>query len=408
MNEKRTPDWLLEVQNKSWEPEILISGITLTFIFILSNHIYNFYGMLVQDFGVFDAIARMLYRISVIAITGLKIILIVHLILRGLWTGCVGLSFVFPAGVNKEKLYKSKRNIIYDKPDKLVIKLEKICSILFSFIFSFIWVGLAVFLYFTPLLLLFIVGLDIYYISIIASAYTLLTFVVLFAILILCKTKFKNSKILQKIENSIFENIQRIYLTNIGKVKTFLLFLIYFLIIIFISRSDILKFNFNNEGEAKTTSVTDLIRVDYDHYSESREPKLRFQKAVIDQYEVTDNEIKLFISFYKEDNYIIDEFKNNPELFKESNIEADSTKMINISDLYDIMIDDKTISGLRWYSTENINTNQEVIITTIPLETVKCGYHLLKINKIYLRILKKKIKLIQNWDIIPFEVLRKK
>jgi hypothetical protein len=408
MNEKETPDWLLEVQNKSWEPEILISGITLTFVFIFSNYIYNFYGMLIQDFGVFDAIAKTLYRISVIAITGLKIILILHLILRGLWTGVLGLSYVFPNGIKEEKLPKSQRKIIYDKPDQLVIKLEKICSILFSFIFSSIWVGIAIFLYFVPIVVLFIAGLDIYYISIISSIYSLITFVIIISILIFYKTKFKNSKILQKLENSIFENILKIYLTNIGKIKTLLIFLIYFLIIVFISRSAIFKFDFNNEGEIKTTSVTDIIRVDYDHYLDSREPELRFQKAVIDQYEVTNNEIKLFISVYKEDNYIVDELKNNPELFKESNIEADSTKRINISDLYEITIDDKTISGLRWYSTENINTNQEVIKTTIHLDTIENGIHELKINKIYLRILREKIKLIKNWDIIPFEVLRKK
>ena len=42
MNEKKTPDWLIETQNKSWEPEILISGITLTFLFIISSHIYRY------------------------------------------------------------------------------------------------------------------------------------------------------------------------------------------------------------------------------------------------------------------------------------------------------------------------------------------------------------------------------
>ena len=408
MNEKETPDWLLEVQNKSWEPEILISGITLTFVFILPNYIYNFYGMLVQDFGVFDAIAKILYRISVIAITGLKIILIVHLILRGLWTGCVGLSYVFPAGVNKEKLRKSQRNIIYDKPDKLVIKLEKICSILFSFIFSSIWSGIAVFLYFIPLIILFISGLDIYYISIISNAYLLITFVLIIAISIFHKTKFINSKILQKLKNSIFENIFNIYLTNIGKVKTFLIFVIYFLIVIFICRSAISKFEFNNDEEIETNSVPGIIRVDKDHYEDSRDQELRIPKATIDQFRVTDNELKLFISSYKEDIYIIEELQNNPKLCIESDIEADSTKKISILDLYEIMIDDKTISGLRWYSTENICTNQKVILTTIPLDTVKSGYHELKIIKIYLRPLKKKIKLIKNWDIIPFEVIIKK
>lgn len=408
MNKTKIPNWLVDVQNKSWEPEILISGITLTFVFILSNYIYNFYGMLVQDFGVFDAIAKTLFRITVIAITGLKIVLILHLILRGLWIGVVGLSYVFPNGVKQEKLPESQRNIIYDKPDKLVIKLERFCSLLFSFIFSSIWIGIALFLYFIPLVILFIAGMDIYYISIISLAYTLITFALIIAISVFFKTKFENSKIEQKLSNSIFNNILTTYLTNIGKAKTTLIFLIYFLIIFFISRSAIFKFEFNNEDEIETTSVTDFIRVDYDHYEDSRDKKLRFQKATIDRFRVTDNEIKLFISFYKEDIYIIEKLQNNPKLCRQSGIKSDSTKKINISDLYEIMIDNKAVTGLRWYNTENIYTNQKVIITTIPLDTIISGYHELKINKIYLRTLRKKIKLIKNWDIILFEVVNKK
>ena len=73
MNQNKTPDWLVEIQNKSWEPEILISGFTLTFLFILSDYIYNFYGMLVQDFAVFEVIARVLYRVSIGILTGFKI-----------------------------------------------------------------------------------------------------------------------------------------------------------------------------------------------------------------------------------------------------------------------------------------------------------------------------------------------
>ena len=234
MNNSKTPDWLLEVQNKSWEPEILISGITLTFVFVLSNYIYNFYGMLVQDYGVFDGIAKTSYRISVIAVTGLKIILILHLILRGLWTGIVGMSYVFPGGVNQEKLPKSQRNIMYDKPDTLVIKLEKICSLLFSFIFSSIWIGIALFLYFIPLVILFLAGLDQYIIKIISLAYSLVTFVLVIVIALFFKTKFENSKLKQKLENSIFNNILATYLTNIGRAKTILIFLVYFLVIFFI------------------------------------------------------------------------------------------------------------------------------------------------------------------------------
>ena len=136
MEENQTPKWLIAAQNKSWEPEILISGITLTFLFILSNRIYNFFGMLTQDFGVFDAISKSLYIISIISLTSLKIILVAHLVLRGVWTGFVGLSYVLPNGVKYEKLPKNQRSVKFDTPESIVIKIEKICSLLFSFIFS--------------------------------------------------------------------------------------------------------------------------------------------------------------------------------------------------------------------------------------------------------------------------------
>lgn len=407
MDRKKLPDWLIEVQNKSWEPEIIISGITLTFVFILSNYIYNFFGMLVQDFGVFDAIAKTMYRISVIAITGLKIILIVHLILRGLWTGIVGLSYVFPKGVKEEKLPKSQREIIYDKPDILIIKLEKICSILFSFIFSSIWAGIAVFLYFIPLIILFLTGLDIYYISIISSVYTLMTFVLIISFSIFYNTKLKNSKIRQKLENSIFENILTIYFTNIGKGKTLLIFFIYFLVIISISLSDISKFVFDNQTGADTTSVSKIININNDLYESLRDQNLRIFKATINQFQVTGNELKLFIAFYEEDTYTIQELQNNFRLYDKFEINTDSIN-ISLPDLYKISIDDKKITGLKWYSIENKYTGQKGIIATIPLDNFEKKYHELKIDKMYWNILRKKMILIDNWDIIPFETANKK
>jgi len=45
--ERQTPDWLTEVQDRSWEPEILISGLTITVIFLLEKHIFNFHAALV-------------------------------------------------------------------------------------------------------------------------------------------------------------------------------------------------------------------------------------------------------------------------------------------------------------------------------------------------------------------------
>ena len=160
MNESKTPQWLIDVQNKSWEPEILISGITLTFIFILSKHVYNFFGMLVQDYAVSVGLAFGSYILSIFVFTGLKIILVIHLILRGLWTGFVGLSYVFPDGVNKDRMSSKMRQVQFDKPEKFVIKLEEVCSLLFSFIFSSVTLILSFALLWIPMILLYVVGLD--------------------------------------------------------------------------------------------------------------------------------------------------------------------------------------------------------------------------------------------------------
>lgn len=65
--------------------------------------------------------------------------LIIHLITRGIWIGLVGLSFVWPDGVNKKRLNYEKE---FDDEVKgilglneLVLKWEKICSSIFSISF---------------------------------------------------------------------------------------------------------------------------------------------------------------------------------------------------------------------------------------------------------------------------------
>ncbi|MCK4765646.1 MAG: hypothetical protein KAW12_25830 [Candidatus Aminicenantes bacterium] len=401
MSASETPKWLLETQNKSWEPEILISGITLTFIFILSNHIYNFYGMLVQDFAVWDAVARTLYKVSIIILTGLKIILIFHLILRGLWTGFVGLSYVFPEGVNRLNLSKSAKKIHYDKPETFVIKIEKICSLLFSFIFSSFIFVLGFFLLFIPIVILFVLGLDISYIRII-NLYVVLPLIVILTLLaILLETKFQKTTILNKLDILL-----TIYYTNIGKIKTNLIFLSYFLIIFLLSSGDISKFDFKNKKSSEISTRGGIVHLNKKFYEASRDQKLRIPKAAIDRFRVTDNAIELFIGFYKEDMYTIKKLKNNPEFLKKFEIKADKAGMY-LHDLYKIVVDDKIIPGLKWYSTDHKHTNQAGIITKIPLDTLTNGYHELKINKVYWSTNKKKMKLIDNWEIIPFEIENK-
>ncbi|MCK5145321.1 hypothetical protein KAR48_01120 [bacterium] len=402
MDKSTTPDWLVETQQKSWEPEILISGITLTFIFFLSKEIYNFYAMLIQDFGVYDAIGRSLNTITIIMLTGLKFILIIHLILRGVWTGFVGLSFVFPDGVIVKNLSKSNKNIDYSKPENFVIKIEKICSLLFSFIFSSIAFVIGLLGVFVPIVLLFLIGLDITIIQFFTRYIVLPLCILLVIFLILMDTRLVDFGVKQKIENSVFANVVTIYLTNIGKLKTILIFTAYFLIIGFVSKSEIMKFDFDNELSVDVSTELNIPSICSDHYEAERDKDLRISKATIDRFRILDNEIELFISFYKEDLYTLKKMQKDPMLFQDFYLSPDSAK-IALSDIYKICIDEIILSDLKWYSIKNIHTNQKGIKTRIPLDKIENEYHELKIDKIYWSVKKKKVKIIENWAVIPFE-----
>jgi len=86
----------LETQNESWEPEIIVSGITLTFLFLLPRHIYNFCAMLIQDHGVLEILGQTYYLTSMTVLTGLKIVLIVHLALGVIGPDLLGSAMYSP------------------------------------------------------------------------------------------------------------------------------------------------------------------------------------------------------------------------------------------------------------------------------------------------------------------------
>ena len=121
---------------KSWEPEILLSGIVLygmfqvppaldRFLFFFSNEVYN-------DVNALDLLVALLK----IGVYWLIVGLVLHLICRGLWIGLVGLSYSFPRGIRSERLkYQPKylKRVSGIPPfEDIILKLERLCSIIYS------------------------------------------------------------------------------------------------------------------------------------------------------------------------------------------------------------------------------------------------------------------------------------
>ncbi|WP_373395991.1 hypothetical protein V8V91_15465 [Algoriphagus halophilus] len=103
--------WLENLQRNSWEPEVIISGITLAFLFAFPSQLFEFAAYLIQDLGTgfLPAILILIYSSTIISV--FKIFFVVHLILRFVWAGLLGLSYAFPEGVI-EKTYLSLGKVI--------------------------------------------------------------------------------------------------------------------------------------------------------------------------------------------------------------------------------------------------------------------------------------------------------
>lgn len=129
-------EWLEKLQQESWQLELIISGFVLSWIYNSKGLIYQ-----LQFFNV-DHFVGPLPLLETILQVGWKIFfinLLIHVILRSLWIGAIGLRYV-SGEINYEQLnYSSTFSKYLERKvgdyDDFIGKLEKICSVLFSYTF---------------------------------------------------------------------------------------------------------------------------------------------------------------------------------------------------------------------------------------------------------------------------------
>ena len=129
--------WLEKLQQESWQLELIISGFVLYGIYSAKGliHQISFYN----DDHIAGPLSNMF---EVIIIVGWLIFftnLLIHVILRSLWIGAIGLRYV-SGEINYDELNYSSTFTQYLRRkvgdyDDFISKLEKICSVLFSYTF---------------------------------------------------------------------------------------------------------------------------------------------------------------------------------------------------------------------------------------------------------------------------------
>ncbi len=133
---KKFKKLLDKLQQESWQLELLISGFA---IFGLISSLDPLEAGLNEAIALEKSYIPELYRVASRSCYVLVINLIIHVVLRGLWIGAIGLRYV-SNDIDYDELNYGKRFTTYLKKkvgsfDSYIAKLENYCSILFAVTF---------------------------------------------------------------------------------------------------------------------------------------------------------------------------------------------------------------------------------------------------------------------------------
>lgn len=139
MEKRQIPSWLKNLQENSWELELLISGGAIFSLFQVSDFYIEAFGSL-RTIMIIPG-TNVLFMIGMIAIKVLTLGFVIHLVLRAYWLSLVCINYVYPNGVIKDKIkWKKPFKIKTENNSDLeehITKVDKQCgTVIFMSIIS--------------------------------------------------------------------------------------------------------------------------------------------------------------------------------------------------------------------------------------------------------------------------------
>lgn len=366
--------WFKKLQKNSWNPEVIISGLTLAFILAFPKSLYEFAAKMIQEWGVsyLGGILTLIYSSFLINI--FKIFLIVHLSLRFIWTGLLGVSYAFPNGVIDENLPKHLNGIQFGDVEKLTVKLERICSMAFGIPVYLALIFIPITLYLILLIFLYKV-LDLnFFVIYILFLITIIGFVSYgFLYKKLNKGKIKKA--------NLMSTLGAVYLSNIGNRK----FTIYQIVIILFTvpfvMNDTKDFTLFFHEISLNEEQLEWSGNDW-YYEDSRSNESRFGRILIPSEDIKGNSLKLQLAFYDEDESYVGVLNE-----KHQNI-IDSLKWNKIRepyDLYRFSINQQVLAELKWTKIIKPKSGQKAYQCYIDISDLDYGEHQIIVDKILIR-----------------------
>lgn len=367
--------WFKKLQKNSWNPEVIISGLTLAFILAFPKDLYEFAAKIIQDWGVNYIGGLLTLMYSSFLLNVFTIFLITHLALRFIWTGLLGVSYAFPQGVIDENLPNMLKGITFGDLNEWTMKLERICSLFF---------GIPVYLafIFIPITLFLLLLLAVYRIFDISFFLVYIIFMLSILSLTLIQFFYKKFKKGTPKAQNLFSTMGATYSSNLGKWK----FQVYQLLILLIAVPLVIKDTQNFTLFFQETSLNEnqLAWPQKNWYFEDqRDPSLRFGRILLPSDKISGDHLPLWVAYYGEDQKYL-ELLNGPF---STTLDTLSWQKLSIApDLYRISIDDSVYQISNWNQVILSQSNQRVYETRIPIADLSSGFHEINVDKLLMRM----------------------
>jgi hypothetical protein len=324
-----------------------------------------------------------------------KIFFVVHLCLRFIWAGLLGLSYAFPEGAINERLFKVGQSYNYQKPSDMVLKLEKICSMTFAYPISLVITFLAFTVYLGFLITIYVwfdLNFFVIYLIFMGSIFLFGGFM-----MINSKSKFKTWY-----SQSIVSSIAAIYQSHLGKWFALFYGIFIFILATPIILSDVQNFSlFQNERRLSEAEME--WPLDEQHYMEGHDPAKRYARGFIPSEEINDNYLRIGVARYEKDVQVVEDLHLN---FRKT---LDSLNWQNIqspADLHRIYINDSLYQVDAWSKNRIAVSRQKAFHTGIDIGHLKNGVHEIRIEKLLVVYgfldNKPEVRLRNDWSIFTF------
>lgn len=371
MEKQKDLSWLEHLQRNSWEPEVIISGISLAFLFVIPSKLVDFSVVLIQDYGLEQLPAILVLSYSSMVISVFKVFLISHLFLRFMWAGMLGITYAFPEGVLKENLFKNSQYIDYPHPNVYLLKLERWCSMAYGYPLSVVIPIFFMTIYLVLLIaiyLIFQLDFQIVYVIFIISAF----------ILFVGGAVLKKSKLKSFVGKSMNGTIAALYQSHLGKWKMFSLSIGMFIVAVPFVLSDL-------NGFSHYFQVVNLDEEFYNwpeearYFEEYNVNQERFSRVWTETKTVSGESLNLYLARYARDEK---DFPRLQDLLAGDFDTLKWNKLEKVEDTYRIFLNDSLVKSEKWIPITSGIAGQKALFGIIPIGDLDPGVHEVRVERL--------------------------